>query len=265
LEYRTFAFSGGEIQVRLDLRSFEPIKIVIDADLRSAHDIMELFLVTNALRHRYPDVRTHLLCKYLPYARQDRVCSPGEAFSLEAICHLFNVQRYDSITLWDVHSQKSLDLLHRAFNVLAVDLIPESIIGDSVLVSPDKGAIDRVALCAERFRRPMIVADKIRNPDTGAIIGTKICEPDMEAINEKLINCDGGFLMIDDICDGGKTFIELAKVLRPLTSGRIGLYVTHMIASQGFAVFDGLIDYIHTANCFKEDVPDFVQIGNQTS
>jgi ribose-phosphate pyrophosphokinase len=62
---------------------------------------------------------------------------------------------------------------------------------------------------------------------------------------------DHNFLIVDDICDGGRTFIELAKVLRPLTNGSIFLYVTHGIFSQGLDVFKGVIDHIYTANLFN--------------
>src|ERR1019366_1946170 len=266
LTYRKFVFSGGEIQIRLDETDVIPVEVVIRADLRTASGIMELLLVTYALRQKYISAtKIHLTLPYLPYARQDRVCSPGEAFSLEVMCRLLSSQNYATIQLWDVHSPVSLKLLPNAYNVLVADLIdgskmPSSVFSTTVFVSPDKGAINRVSGCAEKFNRPMIVAEKIRDPKTGIITGTKIVDGDMERIDRGDVNCGGGFLMIDDICDGGRTFIELAKVLRPMTTGEIRLYVTHLIASQGFEVFYGLIDEIYTSNCFHEDVPDFVHI-----
>jgi ribose-phosphate pyrophosphokinase len=60
------------------------------------------------------------------------------------------------------------------------------------------------------------------------------------------------FLIVDDICDGGRTFIELAKVLRPWTTGKIYLYVTHGIFSNGLDVFNSLIDGVYTANPFPK-------------
>lgn len=252
LPFRSFDFSGGEIQVRLETCDAVG-EITINAMMTLPHDIMELLLVTNAVRHQYPSLRLHLYCPYLPYARQDRVCVPGEAFSLEVMCSLINLQRYETVTVLDVHSQKSLDLLNNAVNVPVVDLINESIIGNAVLVCPDKGAIERVGACAERFNRPMIIAEKIRNPDTGAITHTELHMNGVDVTGKDLI-------MIDDICDGGRTFIEHAKLLRPLSTGKISLWVTHLIASQGFEVFNGLIDDIYTANCFHRETPDFVHL-----
>jgi ribose-phosphate pyrophosphokinase len=254
IDYRSFSFSGGEIQVRLDLEEkITPLAFDLEADLRSPADIIELMLVTNAIRHAFPGVDLSLLCPYLPYARQDRVCVAGEAFSLEVICAMLNILEFDRISLWDVHSEVSLRLLNNSSNEPAAVLIPRSIIGDAILVAPDKGAIPRVEFCAGLFDRPMIRAEKVRNPDTGEITHTEVHLDD--------VDCAGrDFFIIDDICDGGRTFIELAQVLRPLTTGKIKLWVTHGIFSQGFEVFKGLIDEIYTANCFQETVPSFVRV-----
>ena len=57
-------------------------------------------------------------------------------------------------------------------------------------------------------------------------------------------------MIVDDICDGGRTFTALATELRNITSGPIFLYVTHGIFSHGLDVFKGLIDKIYVANPF---------------
>lgn len=271
--YRKMVFSGGEIQVRLDKLSCFPLSVTIDANLRDASEIIELLMVTDAIRRTQPLIdEIHLVCPYFPYARQDRACAPGEAFSAEVMASLINSANYASVTLWDVHSKVSLEKLHRSQNVMAGQLIPPSIIGvNTILVSPDKGAIDRVMDCAKRFGQPMIVAEKVRNPDDGKITGTFVPHFNVSGSSNTLMTdkISGAefspdtvdFLMVDDICDGGRTFLELAKVLRPFTTGRIGLWVTHGIFSAGFDVFNGLIDDIYTANSFQNDVPDFVHVG----
>jgi ribose-phosphate pyrophosphokinase len=40
-------------------------------------------------------------------------------------------------------------------------------------------------------------------------------------------------LIIDDICDGGKTFLELGKKLKELGAKSVLLHVTHGIFSKG--------------------------------
>ncbi len=251
-----FIFHGGkEIQVRIDEEMSGVIRrygrVVITAHIRSSNDLMELLLITDALRRINPFVKIHLECPYLPYARQDRVCETGEAFSLRVIADILNLQNYEKIVVWDVHSDVAMGVLNRCENVSAASLIPKTITEDSVLVAPDAGAMKRVLACAKAFSRPMITAEKIRNTNTGEITETKVHSGPIG---------DQSFLIIDDICDGGRTFTELAKVLRPLTTGKINLWVTHGIFSQGFGVFDGLIDNIYVANCFHNDAPNNVFI-----
>lgn len=228
----------------------------ITAHLRNASEIMELLLAVNAIDHDMPpSVPLYLVCPYLPYARQDRVCSPREAFALETMCAIINGCQFDSVTVWDVHSRVATGLLEDCINIPAADLIFDDLMYGSVLVAPDAGAVDRVLECATKFKRPMVQAEKIRDPNDGKITGTKVYSHHVGGCN---------FLIIDDICDGGRTFIELAKVLRPLTRGKIKLWVTHGIFSQGFEVFKGLIDEIYTANCFQEyGVPWNVHIGHK--
>ena len=57
--------------------------------------------------------------------------------------------------------------------------------------------------------------------------------------------------IVDDISDGGRSFIELAAVLRKRNVGKIYLYVTHGIFSKGLDVlFEAGIDEVFTTNSF---------------
>jgi len=41
---------------------------------------------------------------YVPYARQDRVCVPGESFSIKAFAALINMLAFDRVIVVDPHS-----------------------------------------------------------------------------------------------------------------------------------------------------------------
>lgn len=253
-------FSGGEVQPRLEGYANGNLgtyahgslgAVVINALIRNSDDVMALLLVTDAIRRDTPDAVIDLVCPYLPYARQDRVCYPGEALALRVFCDLINSQNYNSVEVWDAHSDVALALLNRVRHVPASDiLLTLPPLNNVVLVAPDAGAAKRVLACAKKFNVSMVQAEKVRDTKTGAITET--------VVNSAHID-DKDFLIVDDICDGGRTFIELAKKLRPLTNGKVNLYVTHGIFSQGFEVFEGLIDTIYVANSFKDDLPAFVK------
>lgn len=238
-------FSGGEVHVGLASRA--PLEATIEAHVRSSDNLMELLLITDALRRAGTKV-IRLLMPYLPYARQDRVCSPGEAHSLRVFCDLINAQRYDSVEVWDVHSDVALALLDRCVHRTVTGFLQKALTPgrQTVLVAPDAGAIKKVAGLSASHAVPYVRADKSRNPKTGEITGTVV-------YTDHVGHAD--FLIVDDICDGGRTFIELAKALRPLTDGRVNLYVTHGIFSRGAAVFDGLIDNVFVANSFVKELP----------
>lgn len=261
--YKVFKFSGGEIQIRFDeldqyvKRDLKGAPLTLEVNITSSDILMEVLLLTDALR-RMGHKTLRLKSKYFPYARQDRVCYPGESLSLKVVCDIINSQNYEYVTIWDAHSDVTPALLNNVVNVPVEQLIPLSIFLDKdyILVSPDAGATKKVTNVAKRFSRPMVTAEKIRDTNTGDILSTRVRIP-WEHCGAR------NFLIVDDICDGGRTFIELAKVLRETTTGKIDLYVTHGIFSQGFEVFNGLIDHIYTANLLNvsyTNPPGFVTV-----
>ena len=247
---RCFTFPGGEIQVRIEGPPGPVDAVRIRADLTDSDTLMVLLLLTDAVRRHHGDPAIDLLCPYLPYARQDRVAFPGEALSAAVACRLLNAQGYRSIEVWDAHSDVSLALLNRVRHRPASDFAVPIVGPQDVIVAPDQGAVKRAAGCARLAGAMLVHAEKTRSTDTGAITGTVVH-------SEPIGNRD--FLIIDDICDGGRTFTELARVLRPLTTGQVKLYVTHGIFSAGFAALAADIDRIYVANPFPTDLPGFVQ------
>ena len=60
-------------------------------------------------------------------------------------------------------------------------------------------------------------------------------------------------VIIDDICDGGGTFIPIAKELKAKGCRKVVLYVTHGAFTKGTQVlFENGIDEIFTTNSFDQ-------------
>ena len=247
---RCFAFPGGEIQVRIEGPPGPVETVRIRADLADADTLMALLLLTDAVRRHYGDPVIDLVCPYLPYARQDRVAHPGEALSAAVACRLLNAQGYRSVEVWDAHSDVSLALLDRVRHRPASDFAVPVVGPRDVIVAPDQGAVKRAAACARLAGAALVHAEKTRDADTGAITGTIVHSAPLG---------DRDVLIVDDICDGGRTFTELARALRPLTTGQVKLYVTHGIFSAGFDALAAVIDRIYVANPFPSDLPGFVR------
>jgi len=65
---------------------------------------------------------------------------------------------------------------------------------------------------------------------------------------------DLNLLVVDDICDGGRTFTELSKTLS--MPKKLELFVTHGIFSKGVKELTEAYDHIYTTNSFHGVVPE---------
>lgn len=224
-----FVFPGGEVQVRADLDAEHLESLRIRAAIRNSDALMALLLLTDALRRQAGQTPIHLDLPYVPYARQDRVCNPGEALAAKVFCQMINAQGYASVTIQDPHSDVVPALIDRVHVVdasvaLAQVLSRPEFSGGVTLLAPDAGARKRVLGLARKLGVPdVIFADKVRDTRTGAITRTEL-QGDTPA---------QPVLVVDDICDGGRTFIELAAVLAKASAQPRYLYVTHGIFSKG--------------------------------
>ncbi len=185
--------------------------------------------------------RGHVIIPYFPYARQDRRTSPKTAFSLKAICEVINSLGWGAISIYDPHSDVTPALLNNV-KVGTQDKILENYFtfAPDVIVAPDAGAVKKAEKAAELYDCSLVFATKQRNVDTGEVKFTGVSG------DVKDQNC----LIVDDICDGGRTFIELGKELKARGAKSVKLYVTHGIFSQGLEVFEDIIDHIYTTNTF---------------
>jgi len=93
-------FPGGERHVQLPESGGQLSTADITLCFQSSDDLIDLLLLINAFHHRYGDITISLTIPYLPYARQDRVCAKGQAFSLEVIAQLIKSAKPLSLRSW---------------------------------------------------------------------------------------------------------------------------------------------------------------------
>ncbi|MGI4815968.1 MAG: ribose-phosphate diphosphokinase [Janthinobacterium lividum] len=244
-DYEMMKFSGGEIQVRLseDLINLgTENELIIYAHLTDSDKIMELAMLMEAFEDNKLSSPS-LVCPYVPYARQDRKMERGESIAIKEMARFINHLGFLSVEIWDPHSDVTVALIRRV-EVVSQEVLVQRVPLDMrniVLVSPDAGAMKKIGKVAKLTGCPVVEASKKRDTSTGEITGTVVHSDHVG---------DKDFLICDDICDGGRTFTELAKELRPLTNGKIYLYVTHGIFSKKLDVFKGLIDHVYCAMVF---------------
>lgn len=245
-EIRSSLFPGGEVHVNVEDMSIESINSVI-AYLYSSDDVMKLMLTVDAMRRENPECYIGLEIPYLPYGRQDRVCHKGEAFSLEVICKMINSLECN-VTVTDPHSKRTIDLIDNCIVDTQEDVFLENDFFDVIqeknliLVSPDAGASEKVRYLSEKYRLDAVYCTKERDKVTGYPI-VVVPEGNYKGDN---------FIVIDDICDGGRTFINLADKLLLEGAKDLYLYVTHGIFSNGFKELRTYYKHVYCYHTFTK-------------
>ncbi len=257
LKFKCFKFSGGEISFKLQEEYLDYSKIdrvVITHRVNSSDDLMKILMAVDALKLEGIK-RFDLVMPYIPYARQDRKCDTGEAFSLKVFTKIINSVGFDSVVVLDSHSDVAPALIdncenfdnHRYVMLAATHMMATSTIKKPLLVSPDTGANKKINKVFEKikFFTDVVKCDKVRDVTTGNITGVEVFATDLDGQD-----C----LIVDDICDGGRTFIEIAKELKRTNAGKVSLFVTHGIFSNGFDELEKHFTKIYTTNSFSDVV-----------
>jgi ribose-phosphate pyrophosphokinase len=245
IKYESFVFSGGEthIQISEDGGCLKDRKVFINILIKKSSDLLLLLLATDALK-RMGVKNISLYMPYIPYARQDRVCNKGEALSIKVFTDIINLQKYKKVFVLDPHSGVSTALINNCNEIDLYSCLMEvkNIVKDKTIICPDAGAAKKYDHLYRKIGNTVIYCEKKRDLKTGKIVKTDI----------KCNNIKADCIIIDDICDGGRTFIEIAKILKERGAKKIDLFVSHGIFSKGIDVFDSLIDKIYCITNFNK-------------
>lgn len=263
IETKTYSINSKvkHVEIKSRLNSFRDLELIICAN----QALLEMGAKTVNL--------------YVPYflgARSDRKFLEGASNYLKTvICPIINAQKFSEVCVLDPHSdvleacltnyKKTTNhslvahaISHSRNTPITFDVACKQI----TLVSPDAGALKKIYDIAEKFKiEDIIVASKHRDILTGRITHTNVPGLSKEAGNKQ-------FYIVDDICDGGRTFIELAKVIRAerpkeIYNDTITLVITHGIFSSGLKELNKLFDNIYTTNSIRpENDSDFSSKNN---
>jgi ribose-phosphate pyrophosphokinase len=253
INFQSFTFSGGEPHIKIQ-SDFDLNEVVtITHRLNSFNDLGLLCVTVDALRRM--DVKIiNLFIPYFPAARQDRMMIPGEPLSVKVYADILNAMNLNKVTVFDAHSEVTPALVNNCEVIPNHKFIAQvlKIIGNNVkLISPDGGALKKIYKVSEFLGGIDVVeCSKSRDVKTGKLSGFKVYNDDLQGIN-----C----LIVDDICDGGGTFIGLAEELKKKNAGKLYLAVSHGIFNKGFddlKCFDG----IFTTDSFRDFEGGVVQI-----
>jgi len=246
IAFEAFTFPGGELHLKIASGFDVHQPISITHRLNSFADVGLLCLAVDALR-RMGVERISLFVPYFPAARQDRVMVAGEPLSVKVYADLINALHFHKVTIFDPHSEVAPALIDRCeviSNHVFIQKVMSRLSGNALLVAPDGGALKKIYKLSEALGGVEVVeCSKSRDVKTGKLSGFKVYTDDLQGRD-----C----LIVDDICDGGGTFVGLAEVLRAHNAGKLFLAVSHGIFSRGFADLTACFQTVFTTDSIRD-------------
>lgn len=213
---------------------------------QSNEELVVLIYLTQHLKaHGVSNI--YLDMPYIPNARQDRVKSDEDVFTLKYFAEVINALGFRSVTVLDPHSSVSESLID---NIVVkspekyIQRVIDKITSDSseklLMFYPDEGAMKRYSGMVDR---PFAFGIKKRDWVTGKIMGL-----DVSGMTELIT--DSRVLIVDDISSRGGTFFHSAKKLKELGAKEVYLYISHCENTilEGEVLQGDLIQKVYTTD-----------------
>lgn len=251
IDYSISRFPDGEVQITLGEFSHKD-EINVKCRITSAEELFILMQVSDILKRH--GMKFSISIYYLMSMRMDRVMSFDRPYTLNIVVNVLDNLGAYRIYLFCPHSSTALDLFRYTsvaqINPDGLDNMVDTIFNDYQIVLPDAGAVERTA---GDIPEDVVIGEKVRNITTGKIESIKIKNP--EVIDGRPL------LIIDDLCDGGGTFVWLAQTIREIDSkADINIVVCHMVNFKGIENLSKNFNRVWFTNSYKtwENLPNNV-------
>ena len=249
--YKVISFPDGEKHLQVDvLDRKDSVRIV--SRITCSDDLFLLMQLSDIL-NRQCVVVEEMFIPYLMTMRCDRLFSFEQPFSLGIVANVINSFKAKIVRIVEPHSYASLRLIERSYP----KWVDYKIEDDFVNCLPDKGSVDRYN--SSRYSVSPIICSKVRDVNTGNLSGFRI--EDFGGYKE-----GDSIVVVDDLCDGGGTFVGIAEELRKLKPSKLTLAVVHAIQKHGIERVANVYDKVIISNSYKDwnknDLPENVEVVN---
>lgn len=238
---KQFVFPDQQPHIVLqDINEADDVHVI--CSITDSSLLLQLLQTANAIDHLNAK-KKKLVIPYLMGARYDRLMVPGDGFDLEVVAGLINSMKFEQVYLYDIHSEVSIELIHNSVSITNEQLVKAYKQENAVLICPDKGAAKKIEHYAEWNINltDIVYCNKTRDLTNGKI-SLKVM--DAEKCNNR--NC----VIIDDLCDGGGTFLAIAQQIQP---AHLTLIVTHGIFSKGFVELEKSFNQIIVSDSYQQE------------
>lgn len=250
--YTIHRFPDGEVHLQVDEIDRKD-KVDVRMRIRCAEDLFLLMQLSDILHRQGVEVE-NLHIPYLMSARCDRVFSFDRPFSLSIVAKVINDVGAACVHIDEPHSFRTAQLIpNYVYTVTMREILADYC--DDTLCFPDMGAQDRYG--RDIFGANIeLVCQKVRDVNTGQLTSFKVVNP--EAFT------GGAITIVDDLCDGGGTFVGLAPKLRELKPDTLRLVVVHAVQLNGIKRVAEVFDEVVITNTYEDwdryELPDNVKV-----
>lgn len=235
-------FASGEYDVALSIdKTIENYNEIV-WDWFTEPDIMIPMMKADAMIRKFGKGRRNVLyAPYLPYARQDRVFNNGQSLPIEVLIDILKL-KFDDISTMGMHSYNP-DVF--SLKIFVNDIL--KIFKDYSIVYPDEGALNHFDSCEKSWGvKAKSFNFRKKRDDQGGV--------ELEPLfpMSKLIY-GGKFIILDDICSGGRTFIKCAEIIKKYNpKAQIELLVYNAFLDRGTDhIIKAGISKIHVINKYS--------------
>lgn len=178
-----------------------------------------------------------LILPYVPGARQDRSNPTGDVlFTARSVGNMINTRYFSKVVVLDPHSPVITNHIWESVEYPLDRVANKLWKGYGGIIAPDKGAKARAEAFGLAMSKEVTYGAKTRDVTTGRLSGFDITvEPGKH------------YLVVDDICDGGGTFLGLGEKIRE-QGAYADLFVTHGIFSKGTHALKEIYKNIYTTD-----------------
>lgn len=242
IKWSVSRFPDGEIQITLEEFSRKD-NVEVRCRITNAEELFLVKQVFDILDRS--EVVYDVFISYLMGMRMDRVMDFNRPFTLKIVADILKSSKARSFDVLEPHSGRTIDFLGIAHEPVIERLIPNEL-QDYQLVFPDAGAKERYgSLFYWGFDADTIFCSKVRDIKTGKILSIQVDNP------EKLSNRP--MLIVDDLCDGGGTFVGVAEVIRAIKpDAKLNIKVIHMVNPRGIENLSKNFDHVWFTNSYKD-------------
>lgn len=249
-------WGAGEFKLNIDTINLKEDDFIYVPYL-TMKTLEKLLILKRTLNKKYYYIdNLEIVIGYFSYSRQERETEKEPELATMILEILYSNFKENKIKVLEYHNKNSLNRIYNIKNISILKKLSQEVIKELpniYIVAPDKGAKTRnegIGIESD------IVINKVRKD--GKVFS------EIGEIKRGIVD-NANFIILDDICDGGRTFANISEVLkRDYPNSKVTLCVAHCIIPFGVKLLKekGIDNIITSDTCMNYYFNDYIKVLN---